>query len=233
MPISQKPLRSETGFISPGFSVGVDGTINFIGDLKKNGTAIFSGNSLSSGILNSSLVQLGTLTGLTVNGNTTLAGGTIQIASTGTLQITSTGALSINSTATGSINNTTIGITTPAAGKFTTVDVTTGITIDTKEVAVLNPSTTKQLNNYNIGATTRGTGAFTTLSANTLSADTGLSLSPSSVGSINNTTVGITTPAAGKFTTVTITQEPTASTQATTKKYVDTVSAALAIALGS
>ena len=80
----------------------------------------------------------------------------------------------------GNLNDASIGITTPAAGSFTTLNANS---------ATIGTTTTNggTINNTSIGATTPSTGAFTTLS--------------STSGNLNGT-VGATTPSTGAFTTL-------------------------------
>lgn len=219
MTISQKYLRSETGFESPGFVVDTGGNINFVGSLRSNGQTLLTPTSLASGIVNSSLTSVGTLVGLSVQGNTNI--------SSGTVTINSNGALSISSVLPGSINNVNIGSVTPGSATFTDLTVTGTITL-TETFLTPSPSTIGTIDNYNIGLTTRGSGAFTALSANL-----SVSLAPTVLGSINNVSIGQTTASTGRFTNVTVTDTPTNLTHVTTKQYVDNKISAFAIALGS
>lgn len=183
MSISQKPLRSESGFASPGFIVDTYGNINITGDFKVNGVPVLGGTALPSTIVSSNLTSVGTLASLTVNGNTVLSNGSVTI--------NSTSAVTITSNTVGSINNIAIGNTTPS------------------------------------------TGAFTILSAVDFSNTGTVNISPTTLGSIDNVNIGYTTPGTGKFTSITITTPPINNTDATQKKYVDTRSIAMSIALGS
>ena len=219
MTISQKYLRSETGFESPGFVVDTGGNINFVGSLRSNGQTLLTPTSLASGIVNSSLTSVGTLVGLTVQGNTNISSGTVTISSNG--------ALSISSTLPGSINNVNIGTSAPGTGTFTNLTVTGTLNI-AETFLKPAPATTGTIDNYNIGLTTRGSGAFTALSANL-----SVTLTPTVLGTINNVSIGQTTASTGRFTNVTVTNTPTSLTHATTKQYVDNKISAFAIALGS
>jgi hypothetical protein len=140
MSISQKPLRSESGFASPGFIADTYGNINITGDFKVNGVPVLGGTTLPSTIVSSNLTSVGTLLALTVNG---------------VLAITGNGATS-------SINNTLIGNVTPLAGTFTTLDVTTLLNVETGSISI-NPETTGSLDNVIIGNTTPVTSKFTTV----------------------------------------------------------------------
>lgn len=219
MPISQKYLRSETGFESPGFVVDTGGNINFVGSLKSNGVALLSSTAIASGIVNSSLTTVGILTGLTVQGTTSISAGTVTVASTG--------SLSISSSLPGRINNINIGTTTPGTGTFTNLTVT-GTATFSQSFLTPAPVSVGTIDNYNIGLTTKGSGAFTTLTANTA-----VTLAPTTLGSIDNVRIGQTTANTARFTTVSVTTVPTESTHATTKQYVDNKISAFAIALGS
>lgn len=219
MTISQKPLRSETGFESPGFFVDSSGNINFLGTLKSNGVSLLTPTSLASGIVNSSLTTVGTLNSLTVQGNTNI--------SSGSVSINSNGSLSISSTLAGSIDNVNIGQSVPGIATFTDL-IVTGTTTFTETFLKPLPATTGTIDNYNIGATIKGTGAFTALSADTL-----VTLTSIAVGSMNNVSIGQVTASTGRFTSVSVIDPPTSALHATTKQYVDNKISALAIALGS
>lgn len=219
MTISQKYLRSETGFESPGFVVDTGGNINFVGSLRSNGQTLLTPTALASGIVNSSLTSVGTLTGLTVQGNTSISNGTVTISSNG--------SLSISSVLPGSINNVNIGAVTPGTATFTNLTVTGTLNI-TETFLKPAPVVTGTLDNYNIGLTTRGSGAFTALSANL-----SVTLAPTVLGTINNVSIGQSTASTGRFTNVSVANAPTELTHATTKQYVDNKISAFAIALGS
>lgn len=75
------------------------------------------------------------------------------------------------------VNSSVIGGTTPAAGHFTTLDVTDAVALSPAShnvvlsptgtgVVTIAPATAGSMDRVNVGATTRGTGAFTTLAAN-------------------------------------------------------------------
>jgi hypothetical protein len=128
----------------------------------------------------------GAFTTLTASSTTTFSpsGATVTISPTGAAGQVIISSPTANSTP-GSMDNVTVGVTTAAAGNFSS-----------------------------IGATTRGTGLFTTLGANstvtlspaalvTISPTGGLTISPTTVaGTINNTSIGVSTQAAGSFTTL-------------------------------
>ena len=69
MSVIQKPLTSASGFISPGFSVDLNGnltttSINTLGSLLIGGLPFITGNSLANSVTGSSLTSLGILTAL-------------------------------------------------------------------------------------------------------------------------------------------------------------------------
>lgn len=126
------------------------------------------------------------------------------------------GSVDIASPTTGNINNINIGTSTPASGFFTTLEAD----------AVLFDSA-------NIPSFTSANASVSNLVAANLLANGTLTLNPTAVGAMNNVVIGAAIPASGNFTTVTITTPPTLQNHTTTKQYVDTRIAALAIALGS
>lgn len=220
MSIIQKPFNSDTGFSAPGFAVDTNGNISFSGSLQQNGVSIITATTISSNVVYSSLRMLGTLDELTVDGDVNVSGGDVTI--------TPSGVLTITSGTTGSIDNVSIGLTTPAAAKFTTVTVVDSILVDGQTVLTANPTSTRTLDNYNIGSINPKAGTFTTLSATT-----NVNIAPTTTGTINNTSIGNVTAATGRFTNVVLTQEPTQTTHATSKNYVDSRISAYAIALGA
>ncbi len=223
MPTSQKFLRSETGFESPGFTVDSAGNINFVGSLKSNGVTLLTPTALSSSVLNSSLTSVGTLSSLSVNGAVSITGNSA-------VTVNTAGTVTISSGEIGTINNVNIGTTTPGTATFTSLVVTESVVFPNNQFLIPNPEVTGSINNYNIGNLIRGTGAFTTLAANT-----GLTLTPSIQGTIENVNIGATSPGPGKFTSILIrdTSNPTQNNQVVTKSYVDNKIPALAIALGA
>jgi hypothetical protein len=128
MTVTYKPLSSETGFASTGFSVGPTGAliangIDTTNGLSFNGLQALSTTALGSTVINSSLQTLGTLTGLTVNST-----GTVSL-SAATIIVATTDAIAITSGAVGAINNVNIGGTTPGNGTFNTLTASTNIYI--------------------------------------------------------------------------------------------------------
>jgi hypothetical protein len=147
----------------------------------------------------------------TVTLNPASANVTISPSGNGTVTISpsGTGALIVNPATLSSIDNTTIGLTTPVAGKFTTLQLTSTVTLSPANASVtisptgtggvtiaptgsggltINPTTVGTLDNTAIGNTTRGSGKFTTLDANntvTLNpANTSVTLAPSGTGTV-------------------------------------------------
>lgn len=86
---------------------------------KINGTDVLTSTTLGSGVVNSSLTSVGTLTGLSVSGNLTANGTNAQID----FSPTGTGSVTINPNTAGNINKMNIGATTPGTGRFSTLDV--------------------------------------------------------------------------------------------------------------
>ena len=109
-----------------------------------------------------------------------------------TFSTSSTGTISLSSGTTGAIDNMTIGVTTRAAGKFTTLDANS-------TVGISGTST--------LSGTTNITGVLsaTTGTNNQTHSTTGagvISISSGTTGAIDNMTIGVTTRAAGKFTSL-------------------------------
>jgi hypothetical protein len=166
MSISQKPLRSESGFASPGFIADTYGNINITGDFKVNGVNLVGGANLPSTTVNSNLTSVGTLVALTVTGmlaitgngvtssiNNTLIGNVTPLAGTFT-------TLNVTTLNVAQINNTLIGNVTPLAGTFTTLNVTTLLNIETGSISI-KPVTVGSLDNVIIGGTTPLASTFT------------------------------------------------------------------------
>jgi hypothetical protein len=139
MTVIYSPLESSYGFLSPGFTVDTVGNITapnlnvtnvvMSGDLVANGANLSSSLStlringvvkltstaLGPTVVSSSLTSVGTLNGLTVNGQLTVSNSVIQLTS-----IT-----------VGTIDNVNIGATTPGTGNFTSLSVTATPTTST------------------------------------------------------------------------------------------------------
>lgn len=152
MTVSFKPLRSETGFSSPGFLVDELGNfsisqLNTTSAYKINGVEVLSSTALGSAVVNSSLTTLGTLTELTVNApldvNLTSAASinltalSVEVNST-TITVATTGAIVLASGTLGSIDNVSIGSTTPSTGNFTTLTATEAVYVGGQNIKALS-----------------------------------------------------------------------------------------------
>jgi hypothetical protein len=139
MTVIYSPLESSYGFTSPGFTVDTVGNItapnitvsNIVmsGDLVANGANLssalstlringvikLSATALGATVVTSSLTSVGTLTGLTINGQLTVSNGVIQLTSS----------------TVGTLDNVNIGSTTPGTGAFTGLAVTATPTTNT------------------------------------------------------------------------------------------------------
>lgn len=217
-------FSAEKGFESPGFTISEDGnlvisgSLSFSGELISasgltlNGVGFLNGNTLGSNIVNSSLTNLGTLTGLDVDGNVFITGN-LTVNTEVNLQESLT--VQNNAVIEGTL---TVNNDVSIAGDFNLASGEVNIT----------SATVGNLNNVNIGSTIPAIGNFTTLTTSST-----LTLNPSTLGNIDNTRIGATTAATGRFTDVTIINAPTELTDATNKDYVDKNISALSIALGS
>jgi hypothetical protein len=154
------------------------------------GTGKFTTLQATSGInatnIGATTAGTGAFTTLTASGAVTLSPASAAVAisptGTGTVAISPAGALTINPTAASTINNTSVGVTTAAAGRFTTLTATGAVTLSPASVAVA------------ISPTGTGTVAISPAGA--------LTISPTAASTINNCSVGVTTAAAGVFTTL-------------------------------
>lgn len=144
---------------------------------------------------------------LTATGAVTLSPANAAVAlsptGTGTVAISPAGALTVNPTAASTINNTSIGVTTAAAGRFTTLTTTGAVTLSPANAAVtasptgtgtvtLNPATAGTINNMSIGQTTKAAGSFTTI-VGTSSATLGVAAGTTGTVVLNGTTSGAVT----------------------------------------
>ena len=156
MTIQYIPLESKSGFKSPGFYVDETGRV-FVNELiitPENGLSVLRADdlyvrgvqllegagdgssllALGNNIIASSLTRLGTQEYLNVSGNISFSQGANAYISV------VNGVVAIASVSTtGSINNITVGLTTPAASKFTTTTVTGTATV--QGASVLNTVT--------------------------------------------------------------------------------------------
>ena len=151
---------------------------------------------LSGGISASGNVAVGGT--LTLTGSTSLQALTAASATvSGTSVLTS---VDINS---GAMDATAIGVSTPAAGTFTTLVANTSLVAATADI---NGGT---IDGATIGASAPSTAAFTTLAASGLAT---LATVDINAGAIDGTVIGATTKAAGGFTTITSTGQATLAT---------------------
>lgn len=231
-----KLFRSSNGYISPYFIVDVEGnlitnTITVTGTKIELTTGSYLGYNgdelLTPTTLGPSVTHIaGTLDGLNVIGT---------VGITGNLNLT-LNSFSLSPTSTGTLNNVSIGVTTAAAGRFTTLTTTGAVTLSPVANVAISPT-----GNVTISPTsilTLGTASQTTTFFGQLSAiannqtvtfsptGTGtVTISPATTGNINNVAIGGTTAAAGRFTNATITtSDPTWNinrTYATTKQQVE------------
>lgn len=132
MTVIYSPLESSYGFVSPGFAVDTVGNItspnltvsnivmsgdlvanganlsNALSTVRINGIVKLSATALGATVVTSSLTSVGTLNGLTVNGQLTVSNGVIQLTSS----------------TVGTLDNVNIGSTTPGTGAFTSLNIT-------------------------------------------------------------------------------------------------------------
>lgn len=179
-PFTIDPLRSATGFVSPGFIVDANGNLSLSNNFTLGGTLSLSTGSISSGstllisttslgpnVTTSSLTSVGTLNGLTVSGTTNLSGRVV-----------------INSSSVvGTIDKVNIGSVTPGTGTFTALNVSGDL--------AFNPTNLGTIDNIALGSLTPAAGNFTTL---TTSNNTVLG---GNVGVAGNTTVAGTLTVGG------------------------------------
>ena len=231
-----KLFRSAHGYVSPYFVVDVQGnlvtnTITVTGTKIELTTGSYLGYNgdelLTPTTLGPSVTHIaGTLDGLNVNG-------TVNI--TGNLNLT-TGTFTLTPATTAAINNTTIGLTTAAAGRFTTLTTTDAVTLSPAANVTISPTGTVTISPSS--TLTLGTNSQTTTFLGQLSAvDTNqtvtlsptgtgtVTINPATTGSINNVTIGAATAVSGRFTNAEITMsDPTWNINrlyAATKKQVE------------
>jgi hypothetical protein len=93
--------------------------------LSYNGTSIISGTgTINNASIGATAASTGIFTQLTVNGSNLNT--SISPTGTSTVTISPAGALTINPTTASTINNASIGVTTAAAGRFSTATITAG-----------------------------------------------------------------------------------------------------------
>jgi hypothetical protein len=159
------------------------GTLVVTGGVGVSG-AIYAGSIQNTPIGNAS-ANSGAFSTLSANAQVTFTAGTASTGTgSGTIVVTGGVGISGNINA-GGIQNTPIGSATASSGLFTTLGVSSTVTLSpanttvtispsgTGTVAIspagaltINPSTAGTINNMSIGASTRSTGAFTTLTSN-------------------------------------------------------------------
>lgn len=231
-----KLVRSTHGYMSPYFIVDTEGnlvtnTITITGTKIELTTGSYLGYNgdelLSPTTLGPTVTHIaGTLDGLNVDGTVNIGGN---------LNLT-TGTFNLTPATTASINNASIGVTTPAAGRFTTLATTGAVTLNSTANVAISPtglvtiSPTSTLTLGTASQTTTFLGQLSAISANQTitfspSGSGTVTISPATTGNINNVAIGSTTAAAGRFTNAEITMSDSTwninRTYATTKKQVE------------
>jgi len=240
-----KPLRSDYGFESPGFSVSPTGqlTINSGSSLELNdrvdindslyvSTQIYidnialldltdpAVNKLGSGITESYLTKLDTLQELAVQGNLDIQ----DMGSNSNIDITN-GVIIINSTTLGSLDNIEIGQTTPADAYFNNVEIGSvsnpSSLIIEGTLSVSDSASIPTITNTTITSTTANftIGNIVTVNSTTVNATTG------NVDTVNSSAIDADD--------ITITNRPAQANHATRKDYVDNKISAFAIVFGA
>jgi len=229
-------FRSASGYASPYFIVDTDGnlitqTITVTGSRIELTPGSYIGHNgdllLSQTTLGESVTRIaGTLDGLNVNGTVNIAGN---------LNLT-LAAFSLSPTSTGTLNNVSVGVTTAAAGRFTTLTTTSTVTLSPTGNVTISPTglvTISPTSTLTLGTASQTTAFLGQLSATALNQTITISplgtgtvtVNPATTGTINNVTIGATTAAQGRFTNAEITApDPTWNinrTYAATKKLVE------------
>jgi hypothetical protein len=229
-------FRSASGYASPYFIVDTDGnlitqTITVTGSRIELTPGSYIGHNgnllLSQTTLGESVTHIaGTLDGLNVNGIVNI---------TGNLNLTLNN-FSLSPTTTGTLDNVSIGVTTAAAGRFSTLSVTTSAVISPTGNVAISPtgsvtiSPTGTLIVGTSGTTTSIIGNISATTANqtiTISpTGTGsLTIAPTQTGAMNNVAIGATTASTGRFTSATATTPDerwnSNTSQLATKRYVE------------
>jgi hypothetical protein len=174
--IQNTPIGSSVASTAAFTSLTANGAVTFTQNTASttttSGTLVVSGGIGVTGAINTGLSS--SFNGLTSTNTTTLspANAAVNISPTGT------GTVTISPASAGTINNVSIGVTTAAAGRFTTLTTTS--------TATLSPA------NANVLLQPTGSGTVT--------------IAPATAGTINNMSIGATTATTGRFTTVTSTQ---------------------------
>ena len=229
-------FRSASGYASPYFIVDTDGnlitqTITVTGSRIELTPGSYIGHNgdllLSQTTLGESVTRIaGTLDGLNVNGTVNIAGN---------LNLT-LNAFNLTPTSTGTLNNVSVGVTTAAAGRFTTLTTTSTVTLSPTGNVTISPTglvTVSPTSTLTLGTASQTTTFLGQLSATALNQTitfsplgTGtITVNPATTGTINNVTIGATTAALGRFTNAEITAPDSTwninRTYAATKKLVE------------
>ena len=156
---------------------------------------------------------VGSIDNITIGGITPAAGTFTTLGATSSLSVTSsnaivtlspidTGTVTINPATAGNINNMAIGVSTPAAGTFTTLGATSSLSITGADVLItlsptgtgsvtINPATAGTINNMAIGGSVASTGTFTSLTTNGSTNTPAIITPTTSLSSVAWTTSGI------------------------------------------
>ena len=175
------------------------------------GNAVISGGYISA--LTNAYITTAEVTNFST-GNAWISGGNINgLSNISATTAQFTNLSSANAVVTGgSLNNVIIGNTTPASGKFTTLNVTANVLLspqDTPGTVVINPINIGSIDNMNLGASYQGnayvTNFKTTQSVNIPATQTvWIRAGQAGIGSaINNIKIGNFDPATGVFTDLT------------------------------
>lgn len=244
MTVSFKPLRTENGFQSPGFTVDASGNVEIDGTLTVNSPIEVTdeinaiqllvenvpltennGTGLSTSILTSHLTTLGTLDNLNVSGNVELTDNTSFLV----LSIVN-GEIAVTSKTVGSIDNVDIGLVTPGLANFKDVNIGTALVpaiLDVTGSIDLTGTLTVSVS-ANIPIIVSTSVDATTLTTTTINADIG------NIDAVNATSVNADTLTSDTLQAddITINNQPTQLFHATRKDYVDNRISAFAIAFG-
>lgn len=209
-------FRSASGYTSPYFIVDTDGnlitqTITVTGSRIELTPGSYIGHNgdllLSQTTLGESVTRIaGTLDGLNVNGTVNIAGN---------LNLT-LNAFSLSPATTGTLNNTSVGMTTAAAGRFTTLTTTGAVTLSPTANVAISPTglvTVSPTSTLTLGTTSQATTFLGQLSATASNqtitfSPTGtgtVTISPATTGAIDNVVIGATNSQAGSFTALSAT----------------------------
>jgi hypothetical protein len=170
--LQNTPIGSSVASTAAFTSLTANGAVTFTQNTAavstSTGTLVVSGGIGVTGAIHTGLSS--TFNGLTSTNTTILSPANANI----TISPTGTGTVTIAPATAGTINNVSIGVTTAAAGRFTTLTTTSTATLSPANASVLlqptgtgtvtiAPATAGTINNMSIGATTATTGRFTTV----------------------------------------------------------------------